>query len=183
MTVETKPEDILVERLKQGCTDAFESVYDTYKNYVYSLAWRVLQNSHDAEEVVQDVFLKVYKKAASFKGNASLKTWIYRISVNAALTRLKKKRTIAGRISNVVDLAVFRDKKSTAGDQARDFADELLRRLPEDQRMCLVLKEIEGFNYEEIAELTNIPAGTVKSRVSRAKQFLREVYEKGGGYV
>jgi len=167
----------LITRAGQGDMAAFRDIYQRASGYVYTLAYRVVSTKHDAEEVTQDVFLKVYHSLASFKFEASFKTWLYRIAVNTALNHAKKRSRVTMREVE----EVFEDpstvtqaeggRRLEAG-EAENQLKVLLDQLNPDQRACIVLREIEGLDYQGIAQSLGININTVRSRLKRARETL-----------
>ena len=158
---------------------SFEQLYKEHSGFVYSVALRVSQNSADAQEVTQDVFMKVYRGLKGFQGKSSLRTWIYRIAVNTALNQCHKSNRLPS-TGEEYDYAVA---TMTARNSASETADEhdneailvtLMGFLNPEQRMIIILREIEGFSYQEIAEMVNIPVNTVRTRLKRAREALLE---------
>ena len=172
------PLDIL-ERASCGDLVAFEELYKLTSGFVYNVALRVIRNSSDAEEVTQDVFMKLYNKLKDFGFRSAFKTWVYRITVNTALNHSRK---FAKEVNNRVDfdsrIELLPADSSSAEDAIRqdneDRLDKLLGALSQEHRVCLVLREIEGLSYAEIAETLNIPVNTVRSRLKRAREALLE---------
>lgn len=173
----------LVMRASEGDMRAFEAIYQRTAGFVYSLAFRVTNRKQEAEEVTQDVFLKVHKNLRNFKFESSFKTWLYRIAVNTALNAAKKRSRVTAR--EVED--VFEDSSiATPANAARGLeAEEAERRLQgfleqlnPDQRACILLREIEAMNYQEIAESLGTNINTVRSRLKRAREALMALGKK-----
>jgi RNA polymerase sigma-70 factor (ECF subfamily) len=178
----------LVEELRMGVPAAVEALFDRYHSRVYGLAMSIVKNESDAEEVVQDVFLAVVRKADLFRGNSALYSWIYRICVNTCLMRLRK-----GRREESVPIDDFLPVFTKEGVHARpvqDWSREVERRLldkelgqiisrftghlPEKYRVVFALCDVQGLSYEETAEVLDLSIAAVKSRLHRARLFLRE---------
>ncbi|MBU9888755.1 MAG: RNA polymerase sigma factor [Candidatus Omnitrophica bacterium] len=166
-----------------GDMRAFEAIYQRTAGFVYSLAFRVTNRKQDAEEVTQDVFLKVHKNLANFKFESSFKTWLYRVAINTALNAVQKRDRIANReVEEVPEDAAT----ATPADASRRLEAEeaekrlrgLLERLNPDQRACLLLREVDGMNYQEIAESLGINLNTVRSRLKRAREALMALGQK-----
>ncbi len=167
----------LILRAGQGDMRAFRDIYERASGYVYTLAYRVTNTKHDAEEVTQDVFLKLHRSLNSFKFEASFKTWLYRIAVNAALNHAKKR----GRVTMREVEEVFEDpatvtqpvaRKRLEAEDAEHRLKALLDELNPDQRACIILREIEGMDYREMAQSLGININTVRSRLKRARENL-----------
>ncbi len=174
-----------IQRAAGGDIGAFEEVYKKTCGFVYNVAWRVTGNREDAEEVAQNVFVTVYRKLAGFRFESSLKTWIYRITVNLALNHVKKASRQRALTVSYDDALAHQDTRLDAiAAPAQEPADpgrveEILERLNPDQRACLVLRGIEKMSYREIAEVLNININTVRSRIKRARGTLVALREKG----
>jgi len=178
-------EEELVRRIQQGDDAAFDRLVEICSARVYNLAFRLLGNADDAQDVAQDAFLRVYHALPRFKGNAAFSTWLYRIVVNVCQDEIKRRKR-RPMLFSVVDNEEDKPDCSslaTTGDTAEEA---LLRRertamlqqaiamLPESFRLVLVLYDVQGFSYGEIAEILKINVGTVKSRLNRARNVLRE---------
>ena len=173
----------LIIRAGGGDMRAFGTIYQRAAGFVYSLAFRVTNRKHDAEEVVQDVFLKIHKHLRNFKFESSFKTWLYRITVNTALNTAKKRSRVTTREVEEVfeDPATVTQADARKGLEAEEVEKRLqafLEQLNPDQRACIVLREIEALNYQEIAENLGININTVRSRLKRAREALMALGKK-----
>lgn len=169
---------------------AFEQLYKAASGFVYSVALRVTNRRPEAQEVTQDVFIKIYNNLSKFEYRSSFKTWAYRITVNTALNACKKmNRYQRGRqdIESVIDSqAVSVDTKKEIAikeerSQAKLRLESLLGVLNPDQRACIVLREIEGLSYEEIANTLKVNINTVRTRLKRAREALMAASGSYGG--
>ena len=182
----------LVERLRHGDTTALETLMARYTDRVYRLAYGITGNAADAEEVVQDVFLTVFRKIHTFEGRAALGSWIYRVTTNAALIKRRGRRSDR-EIPLEPSLPVFLPDGHRAGDPAFLKADwsqtpeadllsketrETLHRaiadLPDQYRAVVVLRDVQGLSNEEVADVVGESVACVKSRLHRARMALRE---------
>jgi RNA polymerase sigma-70 factor (ECF subfamily) len=182
----------LVERLRHGDATALEKLMARYTDRVYRLAHGITGNAADAEEVVQDVFLTVFRKIHTFEGRAALGSWIYRVATNAALIKRRGRRAV-WEVPLDPSLPAFLPDGHRAGDPAFLKADwsqtpeanllsqetrELLHRaiadLPEQYRAIVVLRDVQGLSNEEVAEVVGESVACVKSRLHRARMALRE---------
>jgi RNA polymerase sigma-70 factor (ECF subfamily) len=181
----------LVADLKAGSEDAFAILIAQYHQPLYSLIARSLNDPADAADITQEVFIKVFRNIRSFNGDASLRTWLYRIALHEASNQRRwwsrhKKQEITidspydqEEDGNSVCLsATLADDGNSpfdnvAQNEVRERIETALRQVPEAFRTVLVLREIEGFAYEEIAEILNVNLGTVKSRLTRGRSTLR----------
>ncbi len=182
---------VLVDRLRAGDGSAVDDLANLYGSKIYHLAFRYMKNREDAEEVVQDVLLKVYQKISAFRGDAALSSWIYRITFNTAMSRLRNtKFTRPAEVErSTSDDAAFPE----AGRARRDVADwssmaddevfrsELRRKLvrevldlPAIYRAPVVLRDIQGFSTEEASAILRVKDQTLKSRLHRGRMILRD---------
>lgn len=165
----------------------FDKVYQEQADYVYSLACRLSRSKVEAEDLFQESFLKIYRFLPKFRGG-SLKGWLRSIVVttNISLHRGLKNKPLAaldespGWKESLPDLEAGPDEMAQRGDDKRVLR-EALAKLSEDARTILILREIEGLDYQEIAELLSLPKGTVRSRLARAREALRKVLEGNHG--
>src|SRR5215475_606179 len=188
----TTEEAALVADLKAGNEDAFGQLIAQYHQPLYSLIARSLTDPADAADITQEVFIKVFRSIRGFHGESSLRTWLYRIAVHEASNQRrwwsrhkKQELTIDSPVeytdsgdeglSLAATLADRGDSPFDCAAQAemREQVEEALRQVPEVFRTVVVLREIEGFAYEEIAEILNVNIGTVKSRLTRGRSALR----------
>jgi RNA polymerase sigma-70 factor (ECF subfamily) len=166
------PEDI-IKKASEGSTEAFEMIYNAHSGFVYNVALRMTASREDAQEITQDVFVKIYKNLKWFQFRSSLKTWIYRIAVNAAINVSKRNSRTAIKTTRYEDEIRLKDSAQADNKSAdKEEAEFLLNILNPKQRICMVLRTIEGLNYEEIATALNININTVRSRLKRARQKL-----------
>jgi RNA polymerase sigma-70 factor (ECF subfamily) len=173
----------LITRAGEGDMRAFGEIYQRVSGYVYTLAYRVVNTKHDAEEVTQDVFLKIYHSLNSFKFESSLKTWLYRITVNTALNHTKKRNRVTTReveevFENPATVTQSDAGKFLEAGETEDQLKILLDQLNPDQRACIVLREIEGLDYQRIASDLGININTVRSRLKRARETLMAFGQK-----
>ncbi len=179
-------DDQLVRRSQKGDIDAFEQLIAKYQQKIYNIAYRLMANSHDASDLAQEALIKVYKSIGSFRLDASFSTWIYHIVTNVCRDELRKRNRhqvisldepIAGSDGEITrevpDLAncpeyTYEQKES------EEYIQSLINSLNPEYRMVLVMRELMGFSYEEIAGELNITLGTVKSRLNRARKYLKD---------
>ncbi len=179
-----KAEDqALIDECLEGRADAFGELVVRYQDRLYNTLVGVLGSSHDARDVAQDAFVHAFRKLDTFQGRSAFYSWLFRIAMNAAISRKRKTKRIRGSLD-----AAREDKGFEVEDEHRDVRPEqpleldeqrqqvrhALEQLSEEYRTVLVLKEIEGMKYEEIAEIVGCPIGTVRSRIHRARGELRE---------
>ena len=183
---EIHPDVALVASARGGDVQAFETLVNKYDRQIFRIAQHITQNREDAQDVVQDAFLKAYEKLDQFQGNSKFYTWLVRIAVNESLMRLRKRRT--GKMVSIDD-----DIETDEGSVPRDLADwspnpeqnygqaelnEILRKtiqgLPHGFRIVFVLRDVDGLSTEETAETLGLSVPAVKSRLLRARLQLRE---------
>ncbi len=171
----------LVARARGGDVAAFTALVRRYENRVYNLAFRMLGNADDAADVAQETFLAAYEGLGRFRAESALYTWLYRIAVNKALSRRRAKSSRrefvpADDPSPLLTAASrFQAPDEVAEEKERAvIVQDAISRLPGDLRAVVILKDIEGLEYEEIAGVLKLALGTVKSRLHRARLSLRE---------
>lgn len=174
----------VLERASEGDMDAFEQVYKATSSFVYNVAFRITRNSPDAEEVTQDVFMKIYRNLKGFRFRSAFKTWVYRITVNTAINRYhKSKKEEKDRVDydNIIESLPDRRLAAEGVIQSDNEArlNALLDTLSHEHKTCLILREIEGLSYQEISDTLKIPVNTVRSRLKRARQALLEKAGRG----
>jgi RNA polymerase sigma-70 factor, ECF subfamily len=164
----------LVRRCQQGDESAFRELLRRHRSRAVYLAAQILRDRTEAEDVVQEAFLQVFRSIRKFRGDASFYSWLYRIVVNLCLDRSRRQ---SGRIT--VPLDEEREERSGAGGwETRLQVDSLLARLGDELRVTLILREVAGLSYEEIARELKIPVGTVRSRLSAAREQFRRLWER-----
>lgn len=174
----------IIEKAAAGDIGAFEEVYKAFSSTVFTIAFGVTRDRQDAEEVTQDVFVKIFRRLRSFKFESSFGTWVYRIAVNTAINKYRsranyKQKTVGleagGEIAGP-DIAKDRFDRESAGSKVA----ELLGHLSPEHRSCMILRELEELDYKEIAGVLRIPLNTVRSRLKRAREALVGYCRKGG---
>lgn len=175
-----------IRRLRQGDRAAFRELVERYQALVYNLGLRILWNNEDAEDVLQETFLKVFDNLDSFRGDSDIGTWIYRIATNAALMKLRSRRRERGQIADIENIEDQEIQPSLLNPNAPDPFDELLQQesqeilkkaidsLPDIYRVVFVLKDIEHISTDEIADILNLSHEAIYSRLKRARMQLRE---------
>jgi RNA polymerase sigma-70 factor (ECF subfamily) len=179
----------LVRRLKCRSTDAFDELLDCYQGPVYGFVYRLLDDSADAADVTQEVFIKVFRKIDDFRGDCTLKTWVYRIAVNEASNRRRwfkrhrRNETPMDDKNGVPRWDWLRDPAATPFDalhqrEQSDLVQCALRDVDDRLRAAVVLRDLEGLSYNEIADALEISLGTVKSRILRGREALKVALER-----
>lgn len=176
---------VLIEQFRNGSLDAFEELVGRYETKVFNLAMRFTRNQEDAEEVLQDVFTTLYKKLASFEGKSAFSSWLYRIIVNAAFMKLRKRKQ--NNTVSIEDLAPAvkqycmereptvdrRSDTLTMNRELRERVQSAIDRLPEQYRAVFVLRDVDGLTNQEVGEILDISIPAVKSRLHRSRLMLR----------
>lgn len=172
----------LIAESVDGQTHAFDLLVTRYQDRLYNALSQILRNREDARDVVQDAFVLSWSKLDTFRGDANFYSWLFRVAYNVAMSRQRKKRvkTVGLRPAERERIDLPADKNSADPSQNLQVQERqsqvqaALADLPEEFRTVLILKEIEDFKYEQIAEILNVPLGTIRSRIYRARILLRE---------
>jgi RNA polymerase sigma-70 factor (ECF subfamily) len=184
-------ESVALDREKGDAAgvESFDAIFERYKSLVFNLTMRILGDREEAMDVSQEVFFAVYRKIHRFRGESSLKTWIYRIAINRASNRCRWWNRLRRRGTVSLDEHLSKDDSRTFSESLESAAstpeeafliaekrleiERTLRRLPIQQRVVVVMRDVEGMSYEEIAELLHVSLGTVKSRIARGREELK----------
>jgi RNA polymerase sigma-70 factor (ECF subfamily) len=183
-----RAEGALLARAQAGNRDAIEEIFNEHRQKVYSLAYRMTGNPSDAEDLCQEVFLQVMRKIGSFQGRASLSTWLYTVTINRSRDFLRSKKRTGEVLSQDGEPfepqqqfeptgSVPAPEASAVSSEAQRLVQKALMELPLSLRAPIVLHELEGFEYREVARLLRLPVGTVKSRIFRGRLKLGELLE------
>src|SRR5687767_12433339 len=192
--VEARPavEDQFIERLKRSDPAAFEKLVNERSGEIYGLLYRLTENSEEARDLTQETFLRAFQNIDRFRGEADLRTWIYRIAINQARNRWRWWRRRRRDVTVSLDSSLGQSSQTvgetlvegTENPEQQTLAHErefalraALRKLSRSYREAVVLRDIEGFSYDEIAVTLGINVGTVKSRLARGRQELRQRLE------
>lgn len=176
-------DQLLVERVQQGDKAAFDLLVGKYQHKIVKLVGRYVRDQDEAQDVAQDAFIKAYRALPGFRGDSAFYTWLYRIAINTAKNQLASNK----RRAEDFDLDLqdpdqyeiqgrLRDGDTPEGlvlsEEIRETVNQAIEALPEDLRTAIVLREIEGMSYEEIAGAMECPVGTVRSRIFRAREAI-----------
>lgn len=181
----------LIKQSISGDVSSFEQLINQYQKMAYNVAYRIMGNEEDAKDMTQEALIKVYKKLKTFRMDASFSTWLYRIVMNTCKDDLRKKKMKTISIDKTYDTGSgevqmeIEDDKLGPEDrliqkETQGFVQEALQEIPEANRIVLVLRDIKGMSYDEISEVLDLPKGTVKSRINRGRQALKDVINKKG---
>jgi RNA polymerase sigma-70 factor (ECF subfamily) len=172
----------LVHRLQRGDPRAFEEFVIAYQHRVFGVALRMLDNRAEAEEIAQETFLRAHRALADFRGDAKLSTWLYAIASRLCLNRLASSDRRRPREGEETLLRLASDDAGAAARLERSELEQALaaaiEALPEERRMVVVLRDVQGLSYEEIAATLGLEPGTVRSRLHRARMDLKAKLER-----
>lgn len=181
-------ERLLLSRLRRGDSRAFAELVRAYQDRVFNLTYRMLGDRHEAEDLAQEIFVSLHGALDGFRGESRLSTWIFRVTRNHCLNRLKyltrRDRGRASELTQVPETALAAADEELSPDDAiaakerRALVRRAMEGLDEEHRLLVVLRDIEGLSYEEIAQVTEQPEGTVKSRLHRARLALATALAK-----
>ncbi|MBM7072613.1 RNA polymerase sigma factor RpoE [Shewanella sp. 202IG2-18] len=181
-------DQIIIERVQQGDKQAYNLLVQKYQSKVLSLISRFVRNQADAADVAQEAFIKAYRALPNFRGESAFYTWLYRIAVNTAKNYLVSQ----GRKAPANDVDAEEAEYYDGSDALKEFASperlllssemkkvifDTLETLPEELRMALTLRELEGMSYEDIANIMECPVGTIRSRIFRAREAIDKVLQ------
>lgn len=173
---------LLVRHASQGDAIAFETLMESHQHTIYALCLRMMGSRQDALDMAQEAMLRIYRSLGSFKAQANFSTWIYRITANVCIDELRKrKRTETVSIDVLAQSGFEPDgespspEASTLSKETREELARAIMMLPLDQRTAIVLRDVQGLSYEEVAGAMGINLNTVKSRISRGRHRLRQI--------
>ncbi len=181
----------LISRCQEGDQEALKQIFDLYHNKVYRVAYGVLRHREEALDIVQEVFIKLFRSIRDFKRESRLSTYLYRMTVNTAIDHLRKMGK--ARVSSLDEEEAIQPAEEPERRPDRIFlykelegkVNEALNKLPVDQRTAMVLREVEGLSYQEIAETMKSSIGTVMSRLhygrKRMQELLKDYLREGAG--
>ena len=186
MNESVKTETFSLEALRGGDKAEFARMVETYSGTIYRLALKMLNNSQDAEDILQETFIKAFRSLKGFDGRSSLSTWLYRIATNEALMHLRKKRPDMISIDQPVETdegeqeprqivdwcCIPEDELMTA--ESRAYLDKAIDSLPETLKVVFLLRDIEELSTQEVSEVLGLSETAIKTRLSRARMRLRE---------
>lgn len=172
--------NLLIQKAQKGDLRAFEQLAEQYHSKIYNICLGIMGNSHDAEDAAQNALIKVYRAVGDFKFQSKFSTWVYRITTNVCMDEVRKRKRTSAVSSDELAEDVFGTDQATpeAHVLSRETVSDLksaIGRLKDDHKKMIVLRDINGFSYEEIARITKCSVGTVKSRISRARGALKDI--------
>lgn len=184
----TSLEKELVKRAAMGDVPAFEDLVSIYQKKVYNIALNFFKNHDDALEISQEAFIKVFRSIGSFNGKSSFSTWLFRIVTNTCIDEFRKRNNITvvyidEEVESEGDKPYKTELRSNFEEPQEAYSRkemrliimEALNKIPVELKTMIILRDINGFNYEEISHILNLPLGTVKSRISRARESLKNI--------
>ncbi len=179
-------ESQLLDMAKTGSLPAFEELISLYEKKVFNYCYRMTNCREDAEDLTQEVFLKVYRSLPSFKGNSQFSTWLYRIAHNICIDKFRKQKAVVvplvkGEEDEEREIQLKAEGPSPEdillSKEQQSVIQKGIESLKPDYRSVIVLRDIQHYSYEEIADILKLPLGTVKSHISRARAALRQALE------
>ena len=184
-----KPVDLLVEAFRQGRPGAFDAIVRAHQDRVYSFCARMLSDREEALDASQEVFLSAWRNLAAFRGESALSTWLLHIAANRCLNRIRQRKSVASReepwpVAKAEGEGVEfqpaspeeeRPDRTAENREMGEILSRALGRIDPDSRWLVLMSDVEGFSYDELAEMAGVPVGTVKSRLHRARMALRRM--------
>ena len=179
-------ESELIKKAKKGDIAAFEELVRLHEKKVYTIAYKYMGNYEDAGDITQETFIKAYQVIETFRGEASFGTWVYRIAANKALDELRKRKKFqitsleeeieleAGSVSKEIAAEDATPEEYYLQQETGQYLQQLLNEMREEYKVVIIMREVEGRTYEEMAKALDCSLGTVKSRLSRARNHLKE---------
>src|SRR5689334_18345082 len=188
----SEPEQTLLRRLRDRDERAFRELVETHRDRVFNITYRMLGDRAEAEDVAQEVFISVFKTIENFREESKFSTWLYRVAVNHCKNRIKYLSRRQDRNRDELDESTHAEgvngtiggplpsspQKALESAQMEKLMQEAIANLEEDQRIVVVLRDVEDLSIEEICEITGLPDGTVKSRLHRARLALRKKLQR-----
>jgi RNA polymerase sigma-70 factor (ECF subfamily) len=176
----------LIQQSCVGSIDAFEQLILLYEKRVYTIAYKYMGNHEDANDMAQEALIKAYQSIGSFRGEAAFGTWLGKITANRCLDELRKRKKLQttsledtleleeGSVKKELESSAVNPEEHAVQQETAAYMQMLIGELKEEYRVAIVLREMDGYSYEAIADILSCSVGTVKSRISRARQYLRE---------
>ena len=174
--------ELLVKRAQKGDDTALEELLFAYEKRVYNIALRYMGSEADAYDMAQEALIKIYKRIKAFKGDSSFSSWVYRITVNTCLDGLRRRKKNVVSLESTIEAGVsYSDEKNDTPEESavrkelQGKIQQAINTLSADHKSVIILRDINGLSYEEVAVMLSVSVGTVKSRISRARQKLKEI--------
>lgn len=178
-------DELLLRRACKGDVQAFEELMQSHESRIYAIALRMMGNREDAQDCAQEAMVRIYRAMGSFKGQSALATWIYRITMNTCLDELRRRK--ARKVTSLDSLVDTGWSPTDTGDtpeehglrvEKQNALNQAIQSLPDDMRAAIILRDVKGYAYDEIASILDANVGTIKSRISRGREKLREILSK-----
>lgn len=178
-------DELLLRRACKGDVQAFEELMQSHESRIYAIALRMMGNREDAQDCAQEAMVRIYRAMGSFKGQSALATWIYRITMNTCLDELRRRK--ARKVTSLDSLVNNGWSPTDTGDTPEEHGlrvekqsalNQAIQSLPDDMRAAIILRDVKGYSYDEIASILDANVGTIKSRISRGREKLREILSK-----
>ncbi len=178
-------DELLLRRACKGDVQAFEELMQSHESRIYAIALRMMGNREDAQDCAQEAMVRIYRAMGSFKGQSALATWIYRITMNTCLDELRRRK--ARKVTSLDSLVDNGWSPTDTGDtpeehglrvEKQNSLNQAIQSLPDDMRAAIILRDVKGYSYDEIASILDANVGTIKSRISRGREKLREILSK-----
>lgn len=173
-----------IQQVLAGDKQAFAPIINKYKNQLYATILRMTRNPQDAQDLVQDAFIKVYRNLDKYDGSGAFGGWLYRVAINHCMDEFRKKSYSTIQIEVDEAKVVNREHPEVVflkKEKSRQL-ERLIATLPEDERLIILLRYINEMSYEDIGELMNVPLSTVRNKLHRAKKKMRDTVKREGGY-
>lgn len=177
-------ERLWIQQVLAGDKQAYANIINKYKNQLYATILRMTKNPQDAQDLVQDAFIKVYRNLEKYDGSGPFAGWLYRIAINHCMDEFRKKRYSTVQVEIDESKVVNREHPEVVflkKEKSRQL-ERLITTLPEDERLTILLRYVNEMSYEEIGEVMDMPLSTVRNKLHRAKKKMRETVKREGGY-
>lgn len=174
-------ENQLVQQVLSGNSSAFGYFVEKYQDTAITIAWRICKNMQDAEDVVQDSFVKAYRNLHSFRKESKFSTWLYRIVYNTAITFIRSQKYTTGsenELSNIQTESEFNTQKQILEKEAAETVENILKQIPDSEALMLTLFYLEDNSVRDIAKITGLNISNVKVKLFRARQSFKKTWEK-----
>ena len=178
-------EELLIIFNKTKNQSSFDELHDRYKNLIYKLIFNIVLSHHTTEDVLQQVFIKLFQNSQNFKFKSSFKTWLIRIAINESLNEKKKEKASAISINykdidnenNQMDMLLsYNPEQAEENKKMLNIIKKNIEKLDDKYRVVFILKDIQGYSYQEVSDILNLPVSTIKSRHHRSRLFIRDDY-------
>ncbi|MEK3725493.1 RNA polymerase sigma factor [Paenibacillus sp. FSL H8-0034] len=181
--MEQSTDEQLVDQIRQGDEEAYRLLIERHKGYIYTLVYRMVEHRETAEDLTQDIFIKLYRSLAHFRGDAKFTTWLYRLTTNLVTDyrRAQRRRPYEAILDKMKGWLINRQEEPEAmalQKEERQMVQQLLSELPDKYRLILYLYHYKQLSYQEIAEATQLPLKTIETRLYRGKSLLKQKWQE-----